>query len=257
MTNEELKKIREDKGLKKGEFAKLLGVTPMIYGRYESGTLAIPDKVESAVGELNAKESDIAVEKADAAVVTEIEGEKTIRKAGRKTKEKVTEAVDTVADAAVTVSDKVAATEIEVKKKTRAAGRKAKEKVKDTVDAVSAIDKVAAAEIEAKKTVRKAGRKVKEKVHAVSASDKVVATEIETKKTVRKAARKTKAAVEDIAQAVKKNTAIMIQSQLGGMITPEEVLQRIPENCDAVYIKPEENKAYWVKGLESGCVNLW
>jgi hypothetical protein len=49
----------------------------------------------------------------------------------------------------------------------------------------------------------------------------------------------------------------MIQSQLGGMITPEEVLQRIPENCDAVYIKPEENKAYWVKGLESGCVNLW
>ena len=47
MTNEELKKICEDKGLKKGEFAKLLGVTPMIYGRYESETLAISEKVES------------------------------------------------------------------------------------------------------------------------------------------------------------------------------------------------------------------
>ena len=75
MTNEELKKIREDKGLKKGEFAKLLGITPMIYGRYESGTLAIPEQVESAVIELVSKESDKAVEKAVdyAAVATEIE----------------------------------------------------------------------------------------------------------------------------------------------------------------------------------------
>jgi predicted transcriptional regulator len=52
MNNEELKKIREDKGLKKGEFATLLRVTPMIYGRYESGTLAIPEKVGNAVREL-------------------------------------------------------------------------------------------------------------------------------------------------------------------------------------------------------------
>ena len=188
MTNEELKKIREDKGLKKGEFAKLLGVTPMIYGRYESGTLAIPEKIESAIGELTVKEGDKAVETnvTDVAVATENEVKKTARKAGRKAKEKVTEAVDAVAD-----------------------------------------------------------------------NDKVVATEIEAKKKVRKADRKAKATAENIAEAVKKNTTIMIQSQLGGMITPEEVLQRIPEDCDAVYIKPEENKAYWVKGLESGCVNLW
>ena len=31
--------------------------------------------------------------------------------------------------------------------------------------------------------------------------------------------------------AVKK-TAILIQSQLGGTITPEEVLKRIPEGCE-------------------------
>ena len=42
MTNEELKKIREEKKQGKGEFAKLLGVTPMVYGIYESGTLKIP-----------------------------------------------------------------------------------------------------------------------------------------------------------------------------------------------------------------------
>ena len=46
-----------------------------------------------------------------------------------------------------------------------------------------------------------------------------------------------------------KKTTVLIQSQLGGTITPEEVLKRIPEGCDRVYIKPEENKAYWVKGV--------
>ena len=54
-----------------------------------------------------------------------------------------------------------------------------------------------------------------------------------------------------------KKTTILIQSQLGGTITPEEVLKRIPDSCDRVYIKPEENKAYWVKGDESGAVELW
>ena len=141
MTNEELKKIREEKNQSKGEFAKLLGVTPMVYGRYESGTLKIPENIEAAVKEMIAK-----------------------------------------------ASDKVVAEEIEVKKKARSTTRKAKETVK--------------------------------------------------------------------AVAVKKTT-ILIQSQLGGTITPEEVLKRIPEGCDQVYIKPEENKAYWVKGDESGAVELW
>ena len=54
-----------------------------------------------------------------------------------------------------------------------------------------------------------------------------------------------------------KKTTILIQSQLGGTITPEEVLKRIPEGCEQVYIKPGENKAYWVKGDESGAVELW
>ena len=141
MTNEELKKIREEKNQGKGEFAKSLGVTPMVYGRYESGTLKIPENIEEAVKKMIAKAEDTVV-----------------------------------------------ATEIEAKKKTRAAARKAKEAVK--------------------------------------------------------------------AVAVKKTT-ILIQSQLGGTITPEEVLKKIPDGCDQVYIKPEENKAYWVKGDESGAVELW
>ena len=50
---------------------------------------------------------------------------------------------------------------------------------------------------------------------------------------------------------------IIIQSVLGGAITPEEVLKRIPADADTGYIKTEENKAYWVRGAESGSVDLW
>ena len=194
MTNEELKKIREEKNQSKGEFAKLLGVTPMVYGRYESGTLKIPENIEAVVKEMIAK-----------------------------------------------ASDKVVATEIEVKKKTRSAGRNAKESVE------KASDKVVATEIEVKKKTRSTARKAKEAVE--KASD---ATEIEVKKKTRSTARKAKETVKGVAK-----TTILIQSVLGGTITPEEVLKKIPEGCDQVYIKPEENKAYWVKGDESGAVELW
>ena len=171
MTNEELKKIREEKKQGKGEFAKSLGVTPMVYGRYESGTLKIPENIETAVKEMIFKASDAAV-----------------------------------------------AEKIEVKKKARSTARKAKEAVEKATDAV-------------------------------------VANEIEVKKKTRSTARKTKETVKAVVS--EKKTAIFIQSQLGGTITPEEVLKRIPEGCDQVYIKPEENKAYWVKGDESGAVELW
>ena len=54
--------------------------------------------------------------------------------------------------------------------------------------------------------------------------------------------------------------AIIIQSVMGGEITIDQIMARIAEHVgqvDKVYIKPEENGAYWVKGSESGCINLW
>jgi hypothetical protein len=35
-----------------------------------------------------------------------------------------------------------------------------------------------------------------------------------------------------------------------------KILKRVPEGCDAVYIKPEENKAHQVNVDESGAVDL-
>ena len=206
MTNTELTKIREERNLSKSDFAKLLGVTPMLLGRYEKGSCAIPE--------------DIAKKLQDTAVATEIEVKKTARKGGRKAKE---------AAEAVAQSDPVVAAEIEVKKNTRKAGRKAKEVVTEVKEAVE---------------------------------DKVVAEEIEVKKTARKGARKAKETVSTAKESVKRNAAgvpnIIIQSPMGGYITPADIAKKVPKNAADVYVRVDENKLYYVlKNGENGDVNIW
>ena len=65
------------------------------------------------------------------------------------------------------------------------------------------------------------------------------------------------------AQRVKKRTAkkpgetqIIIQSPLGGEITPFAILARVGQ-VDRVYIRVDLNKAFWVKGSQTGSVDLW
>ena len=206
MTNTELTKIREEKNLSKSEFAKLLGVTPMLLGRYEKGSRTIPE--------------DIAKKLQDTAVATEIEVKKTARKGGRKAKE---------AAEAVAQSDPVVAAEIAVKKNTRKAGRKAKEVVTEVKEAVE--DKVVAGEIEVKKTARKGARKAKETVSAAKESVKRKAAGIPN---------------------------IIIQSPMGGYITPADIAKKVPKNAADVYVRVDENKLYYVlKNGENGDVNIW
>ena len=53
-----------------------------------------------------------------------------------------------------------------------------------------------------------------------------------------------------------KPARLVIQSPFGKEITPEEVLEKVGE-VDAVYIRVDQNKAYWVRGKEYGSVDLW
>ena len=53
-----------------------------------------------------------------------------------------------------------------------------------------------------------------------------------------------------------KKTEIFIQSPLGGTITPDEIIAKA-EGADKIYVRVDENKAYWVKGQQNGAVNLW
>ena len=43
---------------------------------------------------------------------------------------------------------------------------------------------------------------------------------------------------------------------MGGTITPEEIIARIGA-AERIYIRVDENKAYWVKGEETGSIDLW
>ncbi len=92
----------------------------------------------------------------------------------------------------------------------------------------------------------------------------------EEKAVVKKAAGKTAAekapvtAEKQVAEkkpAARKSTAkkaaeLIIQSPLGGEITGAEILARTG-NVDKVYVRVDENKAYWIRGEESGSVDLW
>ena len=128
-------------------------------------------------------------------------------------------------------SDTAVANEIEVKKTARKAGRKVKETVTDAAAQVVTSDAAVAAEIEVKKTARKAGRKAKEVVETVAA---------ETKKAVRRA-----------------SLDIIIQSPMGGAISTDEIAKKIPKGANAVYVRVDENKLYWVKGNDTGSVDIW
>ena len=101
-------------------------------------------------------------------------------------------------------------------------------------------------------------------------AEKKAAAKKETeKKTVKKAAEKAvakvaekaakpaaKAVMAAPAKKAAKQAEVIIQSPLGGVITPAEILKKVGK-VDRVYVRVDQNKAHWVKGDEIGSVDLW
>lgn len=113
--------------------------------------------------------------------------------------------------------------------------------------------------ISAAKAVKEAAQeKVKD---AAKVETKAAAKDV--KKKVAKDAAKAAAgavAAKEVKKAVdnkKKAPVVYIESMMGGTITVEEIIKRIPEGAKEVYVKPGDNKAYWVKGKKTGDVVLW
>ncbi|MBO6016428.1 MAG: hypothetical protein J6P42_00210 [Oscillospiraceae bacterium] len=77
-------------------------------------------------------------------------------------------------------------------------------------------------------------------------------------KKVAEAVEKAEKVVEAVEKkvAAKKAAEVIIHSPLGGEITGAEILARTG-NVDKVYVRVDENKAYWVRGEETGSVDLW
>ena len=95
-------------------------------------------------------------------------------------------------------------------------------------------DAAAAVEVEAKKTAGKAKRTVKK-------------TEAKVEEAATKPARKARAAKLDI----------VIQSVMGGAITPGEIAAKVPKGADTVFVRVDQNKLWWIRGEETGNVDIW
>ncbi len=123
----------------------------------------------------------------------------------------------------------------QAEKKVRARAKKVKDDVAKAEEALEA---------GVKKTTRRAktaAAKVEVAVEEVKA-----AAETEVKKTARKAR---------AAKAPKLN--IVIQSPMGGNITAEEIAAKLPEGAESVFVRVDHNKLYWIRGEETGEVDIW
>ena len=88
--------------------------------------------------------------------------------------------------------------------------------------------------------------------------EKVKATEAKVEKA--KAARKTKKTVKKADAAAKKSTSkleIIVQSPMGGNISDAEIAAKLPKGTETVFVRVDQNKLWWIKGEETGSVDIW
>ena len=98
---------------------------------------------------------------------------------------------------------------------------------------------------------RKKSQKTTQKAKAAKKETETAAAE-ETKKAEKEAPVRETAARKPADEPIQ----VIIQSPIGGEITPEAILAKVGE-ADTIYVRVDENKAYWVKGEEHGSVDLW
>ena len=114
-----------------------------------------------------------------------------------------------------------------------------------------------------KKTTRKKAEEVKEAV--VATEKKVRSTAKKTAAKVEETVKAAEKAIEEkkpVRRAKKQTPVITIQSMMGGEISVDEILKRVEEKAagkavTAIYIKSEENKAFYVADGEDGSIDLW
>jgi len=114
------------------------------------------------------------------------------------------------------------------------------------------------------KVSAKIAAKVKEEF-GVDVADAVAAEKIEVKKTAAKASRKAKETVKTVETKVEKKVSkakaakleIIVQSPMGGNITAEEIAAKVPAGAESVFVRVDQNKLWWIKGEETGSVDIW
>lgn len=254
-----IKELRESKGLSQGKFAESIGIGRTAIVGYEKGKFKpsanVVDKIKEVYG------VDIAAPATES--VTPAEEAKPTKRTRRKKEEASAPAEEKAGGIGATIkalrkgrglSQKTFGASIGVSLPTVGAyenGRiKPSEKVVAAIKEVYGYTALDATPIEAPFILavettpievepRKRGRKT------AAAAAPVSVEAAHAVKTIEKKPR-----------GKKSTAAVIIQSPLGGSITPEEILVKTGL-VDAVYIRVDENKAYWVKGEETGSIDLW
>ena len=144
----------------------------------------------------------------------------------------------------------------------------------DLNDATAPLEAASAAPAEEKAEEKKATKKsrAKKQVAPVKAAPAAPAEEKAAEKPAKNRRAKKQAAPVEAAPAApveekaaektakkpraKKPAQIIIQSPMGGEITPEEILSRVGD-VDKVYVRLDQNAIHWVKGEETGAINIW
>ena len=239
MIKDRIKELRKRNDLSLKSFAESVGISGTSASLYESGKQNPGKKTLDKICEVYGVTKEW---------LTEDELKKTAAPALEKAEKAVApvleEAKKTIAPA-LEEAKKTAAPVLEKAEKTAAPVLEKAEKT--TAPVLEKAEKTAAPVLEkAGKTVAAGTKKAEKAVEAAAA---------ETGKETQKASgsKKSKKAVEPV---------VMIESAMGGQISMDEILKRVNEAVKAkerlaIYVKPEDNKAYYSSEAGDGSIDLW
>ena len=259
MTPQELTKIRETLNLTKKDLASKLGTTAMLVGKYEKGSAPIPETIIKSLEALMGAESATpAVDEAIATPVEETVAEEVVVDENQPVEAKISDFVKNLR-LTMNLSQKAFGELLGVSGASVGFYENGRNEPKDVI-----LEKLKELEASLPTGAVSVPEADEEKATPVVEENIIVSAPADAEVTVAKettTTKKTKAKKADkketTTKANKKTTRLFIQSNAGGSITPEDVMKKVPEGVDEIYVKPEENKAYWVKGSESGSVELW
>ena len=239
MIKDRIKELRKRNDLSLKSFAESVGISGTSASLYESGKQNPGKKTLDKICEVYGVTKEW---------LTEDELKKTAAPALEKAEKAVApvleEAKKTIAPA-LEEAKKTAAPVLEEAEKTAAPVLEKAEKTAAPV--LEKAEKTAAPVLEkAGRTVAAGTKKAEKAVEAAAA---------ETGKETQKASgsKKSKKAVEPV---------VMIESAMGGQISMDEILKRVNEAVKAkerlaIYVKPEDNKAYYSSEAGDGSIDLW
>ena len=253
--SEKIKELRKAKGMTQAELAKELGVKTGTISNYETG--------KSVPSEANLKKLSEVLGEELVADEKKPKEAKTEKKAAPQKKKETKKAP--------------AAGKKEEPKETPAAEKKEEPKAAPVKEAKEPVKEEKKEEVKEEKQSGKAeavpvpepAAKSEEKPAKEAAPKKAVTTKTGGKKAAAKdpakevaeKVRKGRKAAETLKKAAKAIAPIVaVQALMGGTIVMEEVIKKVKAvapDVEHIYVKPEENKAYWVSKKSVGSVDLW